>query len=168
MRWRSLREHEEGGVLYNCDSARRFSVELRGGWRVGRVAEGGGLLNRCRTKSSTGGSNPPLSAIKSKLFRCATYRIRSSPIWQPNRAFVFLRRISAGGGERQNQRLSHIRRMVTERGISQVLYRQFDSESTREGDSNTLFLSVFSMKTIPRESDGTRPAPIGWLCRFLC
>ena len=31
--------------------------------RDGRVAEGGGLLNRCRVKSSTGGSNPPLSAI---------------------------------------------------------------------------------------------------------
>ena len=30
--------------------------------RDGRVAEGGGLLNRCRVKSSTGGSNPPLSA----------------------------------------------------------------------------------------------------------
>jgi hypothetical protein len=29
------------------------------------VAEGGGLLNRCRVKSSTGGSNPPLSAIQS-------------------------------------------------------------------------------------------------------
>jgi hypothetical protein len=27
------------------------------------VAEGGGLLNRYRTKSSIGGSNPPLSAI---------------------------------------------------------------------------------------------------------
>jgi hypothetical protein len=27
------------------------------------VAEGGGLLNRCRVKSPTGGSNPPLSAI---------------------------------------------------------------------------------------------------------
>ena len=26
------------------------------------MAEGGGLLNRCRVKSSTGGSNPPLSA----------------------------------------------------------------------------------------------------------
>ena len=46
-----------------------LEVELRGKWRVGRVAEGGGLLNRCRTKSSTGGSNPPLSAIKSKSFR---------------------------------------------------------------------------------------------------
>jgi CubicO group peptidase (beta-lactamase class C family) len=28
------------------------------------VAEGGGLLNRCTVKSRTGGSNPPLSAIK--------------------------------------------------------------------------------------------------------
>src|ERR1700744_6501383 len=31
--------------------------------RDGRVAEGGGLLNRYRVKSSIGGSNPPLSAI---------------------------------------------------------------------------------------------------------
>src|SRR3954462_2421088 len=31
--------------------------------RDGRVAEGGGLLNRCTVKSRTGGSNPPLSAI---------------------------------------------------------------------------------------------------------
>ena len=30
--------------------------------RDGRVAEGGGLLNRYRVKSSIGGSNPPLSA----------------------------------------------------------------------------------------------------------
>jgi hypothetical protein len=33
------------------------------GWRDGRVAEGDGLLNRYRAKSSIGGSNPPLSAI---------------------------------------------------------------------------------------------------------
>jgi hypothetical protein len=31
--------------------------------RDGRVAEGGGLLNRYRVKSSIGGSNPPLSAM---------------------------------------------------------------------------------------------------------
>ena len=35
--------------------------------RVGRVAEGGGLLNRYRVKSSIGGSNPPLSATQSWL-----------------------------------------------------------------------------------------------------
>ena len=29
------------------------------------MAEGGGLLNRYRVKSSIGGSNPPLSAIES-------------------------------------------------------------------------------------------------------
>ena len=33
--------------------------------RDGRVAEGGGLLNRYRVKSSIGGSNPPLSATES-------------------------------------------------------------------------------------------------------
>ena len=32
------------------------------GWRDGRVAEGGGLLNRYTVKSRIGGSNPPLSA----------------------------------------------------------------------------------------------------------
>ncbi len=32
--------------------------------RVGRVAEGGGLLNRYRVKNSIGGSNPPLSATE--------------------------------------------------------------------------------------------------------
>ena len=31
--------------------------------RDGRVAEGGGLLNRYTAKSGIGGSNPPLSAI---------------------------------------------------------------------------------------------------------
>ena len=36
--------------------------------RDGRAAEGGGLLNRYRVKSSIGGSNPPLSAtLQSKL-----------------------------------------------------------------------------------------------------
>src|SRR5690349_1428109 len=36
-------------------------------WRDGRVAEGGGLLNRCTVKSRTGGSNPPLSATEVRL-----------------------------------------------------------------------------------------------------
>jgi hypothetical protein len=40
-------------IVINCPSAQ---------WRGGRVAEGGGLLNRCTVKSCTGGSNPPLSA----------------------------------------------------------------------------------------------------------
>ena len=40
-----------------------FRYNPLGTRRDGRVAEGGGLLNRCRVKSSTGGSNPPLSAI---------------------------------------------------------------------------------------------------------
>ncbi len=35
-------------------------------WRDGRVAEGGGLLNRYTVKSRIGGSNPPLSAIPHK------------------------------------------------------------------------------------------------------
>ena len=32
------------------------------------MAEGGGLLNRYRVKSSIGGSNPPLSAMYSFVF----------------------------------------------------------------------------------------------------
>ncbi len=36
--------------------------------RDGREAEGGGLLNRYRAKSSIEGSNPSLSAIESKIF----------------------------------------------------------------------------------------------------
>jgi hypothetical protein len=36
------------------------------GGRDGRVAEGGGLLNRYTVKSRIGGSNPPLSAIPQK------------------------------------------------------------------------------------------------------
>jgi hypothetical protein len=43
------------------------------------VAEGGGLLNRCRVKSSTGGSNPPLSAIDlAKLLKTKVKTIESS------------------------------------------------------------------------------------------
>ena len=32
------------------------------------MAEGGGLLNRYRVKSSIGGSNPPLSAILHRIY----------------------------------------------------------------------------------------------------
>ena len=42
-------------VVINCASAHR---------RGGRVAEGGGLLNRYTVKSCIGGSNPPLSATQ--------------------------------------------------------------------------------------------------------
>ena len=93
-------------MLYNCEASRRSKRSRGEGRRVGRVAEGGGLLNRCRTKSSTGGSNPPLSASKTNYFRMCSYLLIRGPIWPPNQAFVFLRRISAKGGERQNLRLS--------------------------------------------------------------
>jgi hypothetical protein len=43
------------------------------------VAEGGGLLNRCRTKSSTGGSNPPLSASKTKHFIICNLAAKNTP-----------------------------------------------------------------------------------------
>src|SRR2546428_13352312 len=39
-------------------------------WRDGRVAEGGGLLNRYTVKSRIGGSNPPLSASSIKPPQC--------------------------------------------------------------------------------------------------
>ncbi len=45
-------------VVIDCKPARR---------RGGRVAEGGGLLNRYTVKSCIGGSNPPLSASRFKL-----------------------------------------------------------------------------------------------------
>jgi hypothetical protein len=45
-------------AVVDCKSARR---------RGGRVAEGGGLLNRYTVKSCIGGSNPPLSASRSKF-----------------------------------------------------------------------------------------------------
>jgi hypothetical protein len=48
-----------GGAMLNCSQQRR---------RGGRVAEGGGLLNRCTVKSCTGGSNPPLSARFQSVF----------------------------------------------------------------------------------------------------
>jgi hypothetical protein len=41
------------------------------------VAEGGGLLNRCRVKSSTGGSNPPLSASKSAVVYFAHLKLQN-------------------------------------------------------------------------------------------
>ncbi len=47
--------------LFAFGSVQRH-VRGRNGGRDGRVAEGGGLLNRYTVKSRIGGSNPPLSA----------------------------------------------------------------------------------------------------------
>ena len=52
----------------NCESWRvvgnaNFDSVLPSKRRDGRVAEGGGLLNRYTVKSRIGGSNPPLSAM---------------------------------------------------------------------------------------------------------
>jgi hypothetical protein len=55
-------KHGNPDFRYNPTQARRD----------GRVAEGGGLLNRYRVKSSIGGSNPPLSAI----LQIKSFRIR--------------------------------------------------------------------------------------------
>ena len=57
-RFIEIRRTDLRGHGYNHVKA-RVKAGLR---RVGRVAEGGGLLNRYRVKSSIGGSNPPLSA----------------------------------------------------------------------------------------------------------
>ena len=53
---------------------RRARLRIRPIRRGGRVAEGGGLLNRYTVKSCTGGSNPPLSArsLHSKQLRRIT------------------------------------------------------------------------------------------------
>ncbi len=48
---------------------------LQGFWRDGRVAEGGGLLNRYTVKSRIGGSNPPLSAIFYKGILTVTHKV---------------------------------------------------------------------------------------------
>src|SRR5580658_11256253 len=53
---------ERGGRV-ECGGRMESSGIIWEGRRDGRVAEGGGLLNRCTVKSCTGGSNPPLSAI---------------------------------------------------------------------------------------------------------
>ena len=49
-------------------------MELRFEWRDGRVAEGGGLLNRYTVKSRIGGSNPPLSASLYKGILTVTHK----------------------------------------------------------------------------------------------
>ena len=66
-------------MLYNCEASRRSKRSRGEGRRVGRVAEGGGLLNRCRTKSSTGGSNPPLSASKTNYLRMCSLLANKRP-----------------------------------------------------------------------------------------
>jgi hypothetical protein len=48
--------------------ARNFRYNPFQSRRDGRVAEGGGLLNRCTVKSCTGGSNPPLSATQFAVY----------------------------------------------------------------------------------------------------
>src|SRR5438874_1758769 len=51
-----------GVWLSLLDPGPRAGLPSKPARRDGRVAEGGGLLNRCTVKSRTGGSNPPLSA----------------------------------------------------------------------------------------------------------
>jgi hypothetical protein len=48
--------------------------------RDGRVAEGGGLLNRYTVKSRIGGSNPPLSASPHKTIAAVQFQERSEGV----------------------------------------------------------------------------------------
>jgi hypothetical protein len=66
---------------YNHVSVVPAPAGARKSRRVGREAEGGGLLNRYRTKSSIGGSNPPLSAITiCKLLRTTASIIKMNKL----------------------------------------------------------------------------------------
>jgi hypothetical protein len=56
---------------------------------------------------------PPVSL---SYLECATYKARFGPIWPLNRAFVFLRRISANGRESPNLGRSKIRKEPMNRG----------------------------------------------------
>ncbi len=55
----ALKRHSPYGEVLWRAALKARSLGL---WRDGRVAEGGGLLNRYTVKSRIGGSNPPLSA----------------------------------------------------------------------------------------------------------
>src|SRR5215470_7286105 len=54
-------------VASSLDSDANYATLQAEQWRDGRVAEGGGLLNRYTVKSRIGGSNPPLSASPRKV-----------------------------------------------------------------------------------------------------
>lgn len=68
---------------------------------------------------------PPASQ---SLLEYVAYGNRFSSIWPSNRAFAFLRRISASGGEWQSLRLSTHPEKGSEPGISQRLHRQFEAD----------------------------------------
>ena len=57
------------------------------------MAEGGGLLNRCRVKSSTGGSNPPLSA-SDPFAHCCKFADYSQILLPTLRPFISYHSIS--------------------------------------------------------------------------
>jgi hypothetical protein len=57
------------------------------------VAEGGGLLNRYRVKSSIGGSNPPLSASKSLALAYIKEKLRISPVFSGIQGFISLKNL---------------------------------------------------------------------------
>ena len=56
-------DYESEGRWFESSRAHQFFSCFSCYWRVGRVAEGDGLLNRYTVKICIGGSNPPLSAI---------------------------------------------------------------------------------------------------------
>ncbi len=101
--------------------------------RVGRVAEGGGLLNRCRTKSSTGGSNPPLSAIP---FSSSRGPIHLPGSWRFPGSSVVLETLGAWAISRCFERLTFISRFmknffrsVPYLGTPQVKFQVFEPDT---------------------------------------
>src|SRR5271168_5235757 len=85
---------EVAWVIRQCTRPKRETsyILAEDSRRDGRVAEGGGLLNRCRVKSSTGGSNPPLSASESFSFIIKYLSRKSGRIRGQNRDSTSLQR----------------------------------------------------------------------------
>ena len=73
-------DDRKDGQISACSAWSGTLAFVRACWRDGRVAEGGGLLNRCTVKSRTGGSNPPLSAIFYKGFVRQAHKPKSVPV----------------------------------------------------------------------------------------
>jgi hypothetical protein len=60
-------QSQSAAIIRKLEAAAPATAGIRPSRRGGRVAEGGGLLNRYTVKSCIGGSNPPLSASHFKL-----------------------------------------------------------------------------------------------------
>ena len=60
-------QSQSAAIIRKLEAAAPATAGIRPSRRGGRVAEGGGLLNRYTVKSCIGGSNPPLSASRFKF-----------------------------------------------------------------------------------------------------